>query len=131
MADAIINAIARDAFGQEPDRALPVRGGDINKAARLEIGKERYFVKYKLNAPPRFFEIEALGLRLLQAAGEIRVPSVIHFAEANESRPAFLALEWIEQAQPSRAFAATFGRALAAMHHHTASTFGIDYDNVI
>ena len=56
---------------------------------------------------------------------------MIHYAEANETRPAFLTLEWIDQVQPSRAFAEKFGRALAALHRHTAQTFGIDYDSVI
>ena len=53
----ILQAIAQDAFGVMPDHVRPVRGGDINQAMRVEIGDKRYFVKYKLNAPPRFFEI--------------------------------------------------------------------------
>ena len=39
---------------------------DINQAARIDIKGQPYFVKYKLDTPPRVFEIEALGLKLLQ-----------------------------------------------------------------
>src|SRR5258708_24830183 len=127
----MLQAIARDAFGKQADNIRSVRGGDINQAARVEVGGGWYFVKYKLDAPPRFFETEARGLDLLRAAGEIRVPEVIRYAEANGERPAFLAQEWIDQAEPSRNFAERFGRALAALHRHTAPTFGLDLDNVI
>ncbi len=123
-------AIARAALGgTEPDRIQPVRGGDINLALRVEANGARYFVKYKHDAPSRFFEFEARGLELLHAAGEIRVPRVIRYDEASGERPAFLALEWIDQVHPSRAFGQKFGHALAELHRHTAATFGIDYDH--
>ncbi len=127
----MLQAIAREAFGTNPDHVQAVHGGDINQAARIDIKGQPYFVKYKLDTPPRVFEIEALGLKLLHASGAIRVPQVIRYAEAADHRPAYLILEWIDQAQPSPAFGARFGRELAALHKHSASTYGIDYDHVV
>jgi fructosamine-3-kinase len=129
---SVLEAIARDAFGSLPDRVQSVRGGDINQAGRIEIGSVRYFVKFKRAAPPRFFETEALGLKLLHSAGAIRVPQVIRYNDQPDGeRPAYLILEWIDEAQPSHAFAAKFGHALAALHRHTAPTFGIDLDHLV
>ena len=127
----MLQAIAREAFGAVPDHVQAVHGGDINQAARIEIRGQPYFVKFKLDAAPRVFEIEALGLKLLHTSGAIRVPQVIRHAEAANPRPAYLILEWIDQVQPTSAFGERFGRRLAALHRHTATTYGLDYDHVI
>lgn len=127
----MFQAIVRDALGTNPDCVQAVHGGDINQAARIEVGGQPYFIKYKVGAAPRFFEIEALGLKLLHASGAIRVPQVIRYAESSDKRPAYLILEWIDQTEPSSAFGARFGHELAALHKHTAKTYGLDYDHPV
>jgi fructosamine-3-kinase len=57
---------------------------------------------------------------------------VVHYNDqADGERTAYLVLEWIDEVQPSRAFAARFGHALAALHQHTAPTFGLDLDHLV
>lgn len=126
-------AALREDLAGELSAVAPVSGGMINQAVRVEVGNTRYFVKWKRNAPPAFFEIEARGLALLQAAGAIRVPQVVSWRLAAAEHPAYLILEWIHETpqQPGRAFARRFGQALAALHRVQGETFGLDHDNYI
>jgi fructosamine-3-kinase len=127
-----LHAIVRETFSTEPTHVQHVGGGSINQAARVVVGGDRYFVKWKNDAPPLFFQTEARGLALLRAAGAIRVPQVIGCAEANAHRPAYLILEWIDTAAVEpRVFAANFGHALGTLHRNTSPTFGLDHDNYI
>lgn len=127
-----LSAIVEQAFGATPDNTRYL-GGTLNQTAQVEVNGERYFVKWKVDAPPHFFEIEARGLNLLRNAGVIRVPQVINHSEASDKLPAFLILEWIDETPhgPSRSFAANFGHALAQLHRITHDTFGLDFDNFI
>jgi fructosamine-3-kinase len=119
----------RDALHAEPTDIQAVGGGMINQSARVEVNGAHYFVKWKANAPPSFFEVEARGLRLLRATGALRVPQVIVYGES----PAYLILEWIESAArvDERKFTVGFGQALAALHRVTGAAFGLDHDNFI
>jgi fructosamine-3-kinase len=128
-----LRAILQDAFTEPPTHVEYLGGGSINQAARVEIGGESYFLKWKSQAPPAFFEVEARGLELLRRAGALRVPQVVRYAQASDGRPAYLALEWIEESRQAESltFAVNFGRALAAQHRITAPTFGLDHANYI
>jgi fructosamine-3-kinase len=125
----MLDAIVQHVFSTKADSIQSVSGGDINRAARIDVNGARYFIKYKHNAPPRFFEAEAHGLSLLRDAGAIRVPQVIAYSD--EHQPAYLILEWLERARPSAHFAEKLGRALAAQHRIRAAVHGLDRDNYI
>lgn len=122
-------------LGKAPTKIHYIGGGSINQAARVEVGKETYFVKWKYNAPSLFFEREGRGLHLLREVGAIRVPEVIHQEEAAPDHPAYLILEWIEESPRAEplTFAVTFGRALAELHRIESpdALFGLDHDNFI
>lgn len=128
-----IRAILREVFAVEPARVQYVGGGSINQAARVEVAGAQYFVKWKTDALPGFFEVEARGLSLLRKAGIIRVPEVIGYSEATAGHPAYLILEWIEESRRVEplSFAVNFGRAVAQLHRASSDSFGLDHDNYI
>jgi fructosamine-3-kinase len=61
------------------------------------------------------------------------VPEVIAQREATDALPAYLILEWIDQAahSMSRNFATNFGHAIAQLHSITQPMFGLDFNNFI
>ncbi len=128
---AVFDSVARVVFRCAPDLVRRVHGGDINDAAYLEVSGARCFVKINPSAPVGFFAAEADGLARLRRAAELRVPDVIAHADAAEDLPAYLVLEWLDEAAPSPAFAERFGAALAALHSHTSDSFGLERDNFI
>ncbi|MCZ7542175.1 MAG: fructosamine kinase family protein [Anaerolineae bacterium] len=119
------------ALGVAVRDARTVHGGDINQAARVTLRDgATVLLKWNRSAPPDFFTAEAHGLRELAKADAIRVPEAL----AVGATPAYLALEWIEEAQGGidrNAFAEDFGRAFAALHRVTAPEHGLDRDNYI
>ena len=111
-------------------KTLPLSGGSINDTLLLKTNSGNYFLKYnQASAYPGMFEQEAIGLELLLKAGEIRVPEVITPGEGGNY--SFLLLEYLDAAGKRNDFWATFGRRLAALHRHSAETFGLDHDNYI
>jgi protein-ribulosamine 3-kinase len=118
----------------EVRHADPVGGGSINDAYGLDTSAGRWFVK--VNAADRFpsmFAAEADGLRRLGATGGVRVPAVIATGEerADGRDESFILMEWVEQGLRTTTFWQAFGRALAALHRHTAPAFGLEVDNYI
>ncbi|HRD52858.1 MAG TPA: fructosamine kinase family protein [Flavobacteriales bacterium] len=108
----------------------PVGGGSINDCFRLDTNAGPFFVK--LNAADRFpsmFEAEADGLRRLAATGAIRVPRIIAIGEEHDV--SFLLMEHLDSGLKGERFWEGFGRRLAAVHRHSASSFGLDRDNYI
>jgi fructosamine-3-kinase len=79
-------------------------------------------VKTRNDAPARFFEAEAAGLRWLAAAGGARVAEVVDVAAGR------IALERIPPGRPDAAAAEAFGAALAATHDAGAAAFGAKPD---
>lgn len=107
-----------------------VSGGDINEAFKLITTEGDFFIKTnKADQFPQMFEKEAKGLHLLRESGEINVPDVIAYDEADNT--AFLLLEIIEPAPMKAGFWDDFGRSLARMHKHSNDYFGLDHDNYI
>src|SRR5258708_336066 len=127
-----LTAIARDAFSAEPGEVRYL-GGTLNQTAFVVVRDQRYFVKWKADAPPGFFAAEARGLALLRDVGPLRVPEVIHVAESKPPLPAYLILEWINAASQNSnvAFTSRFGYGLAQLHRVTQNRFGLDFDNFI
>lgn len=130
-----LRAACREHLGGEPTRVAAVGGGMINAAARVEVGGQRCFAKWKAAAPPGFFAAEARGLALLRAANAFRIPAVIAYADADADadQPAYLLLEWLDGAAAvdQRRYAANFGQALATLHRVTDAAYGLDHDNFI
>jgi fructosamine-3-kinase len=112
--------------------ALPLSGGDVNRAARVTTSDGKIFVKWKEDAPLGFFALEADGLDRLRAAGALRIPQVLQIGED----PAFLALEYLEAVLPrdEHRFAQRLGQGLAALHRDNPAPdnlFGLDIDNYL
>ncbi len=110
-----------------PERHVPVSGGSINAAFRLESGRRRFFVK--LNDPGRvdMFAGEADGLEALAAAHALRVPGVIACGET--AGRSFIVLEWIDLC--SRGDWAALGEGLARQHQCLGHRHGWHRDNTI
>lgn len=133
-------------------RAVPVGGGSINRAWRLETTAGPFFLKSKADAPPRFFACEADGLHRLREAGA-DLPQVVAVRDARQQTtgsPAaslaaqdgpqdgpedagapFLLLEWIQPGRWTSARMRELGRQLAAVHRVEAETYGLPTDNFI
>lgn len=112
------------------EQEVPVGGGSINDAYRLETNEGRYFVKVnRADRYPSFFAAEADGLRRLGSTSAIRVPDVIAVGEDHDD--SYLLLEWVASGSRTPAFWEAFGRSLAALHRHGAPSFGLDQDNYI
>ena len=71
---------------------------------------------------------EAHSLRVLHAAGALRVPAVLAAQEADAS---WLLLEWLEPSTPTPDGWRALGAGLARLHANSAGSFGWDYDNFI
>ncbi len=71
------------------ERAVPVSGGSINQAYRLETTAGPFFLKVREDAPPSFFCREADGLRRLREAGA-QVPEVVAVTDRAVSTGAVL-----------------------------------------
>lgn len=111
---------------------MPLSGGDVNRAARVATSDGTVFVKWKPDAPPGFFALEADGLRRLRAAGALRIPQALAWGEA----PAFLVLEYISPQAPrdERRFAQRLGEGLARLHQGNPAPdgrFGLAVDNFL
>jgi fructosamine-3-kinase len=105
-----------------------IGGGSINHTYRITADQKTFFCKINsLSAFPALFNTEQKGLELLAQQQVIRIPKVIATGQTGDSQ--ILLLEWIEQGLKTDAFWATFGEQLAALHHITASYFGLDSDN--
>jgi fructosamine-3-kinase len=112
--------------------AEPLSGGDVARAARVATGQGTIFVKWKVDAPPDFFALEADGLQRLRTAGALRVP---HVLEIGRETP-FLALEYIPlpMSNDERRFGRRLGEGLAMLHRGNAAPdglFGLDLDNYL
>ncbi|MCS6776942.1 MAG: fructosamine kinase family protein [Chloroherpetonaceae bacterium] len=110
--------------------ATRLSGGMINHATRVDTTRGPVFVKWQQDAPPRFFESEATGLRLLRRFCPLRVPEVLGsgscpVGKKGTGRIAFLVLEYLEPCHPSEPvrFARQFGEGLATLHRETYPEF--------
>jgi fructosamine-3-kinase len=123
--DEQLAAQLSDILGEPVVRMNSVGGGCIANAqqVRLESGR-LVFTKTSRGGEP-MFRCEANGLRELAKAAAIRVPDVIHATDH------LLVIEHIESGSRPGDFMDAFGRQFAAMHRHTAETFGFHEDNYL
>ena len=133
-----LEEMIKDIFGSGITVAnrMPVSGGDINRAYRLELS-DGAVIFMKANAPEResLFNSEAAGLEAIRKTGCVRVPKVLGYgADDTES---YLLLEYIEPGRRSVKSSAELGEALANMHLADAGEFvsdgkyGFIHDNYI
>lgn len=108
----------------------PLSGGSINETYHIGTTSGPFFLKFNIaRRYPGMFSAEADGLAILEKAGCIKVPKVLHIAETGVF--AFLLLEYIDGAATVLNFWQIFGRNLARLHRHTSSDFGLDHNNYI
>lgn len=111
-------------------KSVPVGGGCINEAVKLETDRGIFFVKYNhADKFPQMFAREAEGLDELRETGAIHIPEVILHSEAGKY--AFLILEFIEAEHAAKDFWHNFGQSLAALHRNSSETFCFRSDNYI
>ena len=108
-------------------RTVPIHGGDINQAFRLECDQRKFFVKVNRSELLSMFVAEKAGLDAIRHSGTIRVPEV--YLAGCEGDLAYLVMEYIELG--GRPDADRFARALAAMHRCFQEQFGFEFDNTI
>ena len=103
-------------------------GGDINQTCKLDTSSGVFCLKYNsADKFPAMFEKEAQGLRLLQGAGDLRVPAVI--TDNSLSAYSYLLLEFIDSEKEIDRFMFHFGESLARLHDNSSDFFGLDHDN--
>lgn len=109
-----------------------VGGGCIANATRLETASSAFFLKWSRDEAAPTFEPEAEGLRALREAGSnLTIPEPIAARGAQDGRPGFLVMQWIESGKRSSSFWEEFGRGLAALHRYAADRYGFPCDNFI
>lgn len=101
-----------------PHRLVPIAGGDICRAYRVEADGGTYFAKTPLRADAYLLPTEAKGLAGIGAVVPGLVPAVVH-ADAE-----WLVLEWVAAGSASTAAAESLGRRLAHLHSAAADAFG-------
>jgi fructosamine-3-kinase len=109
-------------------RTVPLGGGSINDAARLETDNGPLFLKSNAHCPPDMFEREAEGLMALASPthpGLPRVPNVLLVGHD------FILQEFIESASRKSDFWETLGSQLAASHSRTSPQFGFERNNYV
>lgn len=105
-----------------------VHGGSINETFYIETEKGRYFLKYHKNAPSRFFEMEKLGLQLIEKTNTISVPTVLAYDD--QLGESFLLLEWIEGEKTDET-EKMLGNEIANMHYNFGEYHGFHQDTFI
>ena len=117
---------AEKLLGTSVVATAPVAGGDTATATKLRLTDgTTALMKTRPHAPDNFFESEAVGLRWLDAANGVSVPSVL--AVDHEC----LILRWVEPGKSTVDAATALGRSLARTHRSGADGFGADQDGFI
>jgi protein-ribulosamine 3-kinase len=133
--DSSVAAVLRDALAQRlghPVQVLgthAVSGGSIHTALRVDTDAGAFFLKTNSADAAANFEAEAAGLTLLQGRSQLRVPAVV--ATGTSAGQAWLLMDWLAGAAPTRQSWALLGEGLAALHLHTQPRFGLAQDNYI
>lgn len=131
--DGVQAALRRLGVASKISGVTPLKGGCINQGARVSLqGGAAFFLKWNAAAPPRFFEAEAAGLRLLGAAGALRVPAPVA-SGGGSGAPSWLLLEFVPAGAPRPDFDQRLGEGLARLHASAppGAAFGWTRNNFI
>ena len=113
------------------DSIVPIKGGDINDAFRLESFDKKYFLKVNsANNFPHLFKKEARALEAIKKTKTFSVPKVVNVGEAGKDFQ-YLLLEWMETSTPTDVNWENLGKNLAKLHQNTSKQFGWSEDNYI
>ena len=105
-----------------------VSGGSVNQAYELQCHSKSFFIKInQLQAFPKMFEKEVLGLNLLRNSSSIGVPEVL--LQGQFEQHSFLILEYVKSGLPNVDYWENFGLGLSELHRNSNSTFGLDCNN--
>ncbi|MCW2582796.1 MAG: protein tyrosine phosphatase, partial [Klenkia sp.] len=88
---------------------VPVPGGDVCSASRVERTDGPVFVEELTRAPAGFFEAEARGLAWVRVDGGPPLPEVLEVTSSS------LTLSWVASSASWVGAARAFGAALARM----------------
>lgn len=111
------------------NRMVPLFGGDINEAFRIECDDRDLCIKInRSKGLDDLFIKEAEGLKLLSKSDFV-IPEVIDTGSVGTVH--YLLLEYIAKGEPKEDFWEDFGRKLAHMHMISSDTFGCESDNYI
>jgi len=118
------------AVGESVVQVVPVSGGCIAEACRVETLANSFFLKW--GEPPERCAAEAAGLfALREVSTELYVPNVLWQGPYDAEMHSALLLSWIEAGPECGAVWASLGRGLAQLHCHFAQQFGFADNNFI
>jgi fructosamine-3-kinase len=108
----------------------PEFGGNINESYKVETEQGVFFLKRNEAVDlPHLFDREAQGLQLLRNVSTFKVPGVVLCGQYKNI--SYLLLDYIEKGLPKPFFWQQFGQALAKLHQHSNTQFGLDHNNYI
>lgn len=108
---------------------LPVSGGDISSAYKIETSGKIYFLKLNEASALNMFLKEADALKMIATMNTINTPSVIDVGSFENN--SYLLMDFIDSKTPSNQDMALLGKQLANLHLNTFKTFGFNSDNYI
>ena len=105
-------------------------GGCIDQVVQLQTNEGLFLLKWKDQLSDQF-EAEGKGLKMLDAANSLRIPSVIHTGDYQNC--SYLLTEYIIPGSRKRMFWESFGAGLAEQHHQLSETshYGLNHNNYI
>ncbi|MCH7991887.1 MAG: fructosamine kinase family protein [Gemmatimonadetes bacterium] len=130
--EQVETTLAESGLGSRIASSAPIGGGCVSNGLRLDTHDgERYFLKWKSDAPDGMFAAESAGLRALRRADGPRVPEPIGWSDSGTG-PSWLLMEYVSPARAETDSDERMGRGLAKIHASAAvTTFGFEHDNWI
>lgn len=125
----------RSAIEQQTETTItvfrPASGGCINHVGEIKtIEGKTFFIKWNdAQKFPDMFVAEQRGLQLLSSTRTVRVPEVIQTFVRHPWQ--VIVMEYVGRAYPCGNYWELLGCQLAALHRHTAPSFGLDTNNYI
>lgn len=108
-------------------KLIPLNGGSINDAYKVETNKGVFFLKYNLR--PKLFKPEIIGLQVLSKALEecsyLIVPKVVFYNEH------LLIMDFIESKEFTSKGWSNLSYGLRYLHSHSSEKFGFVENNLI
>ncbi len=109
---------------------IPVSGGDISRAYKIDTSKTSYFLKVNQSSNAlRMFQAEVIGLQSIKKTQTIATPEVLIYDTFDGYY--FLIMEYIESKSASSNDFNKLGQKLAELHQNTSESFGLENDNFI
>lgn len=108
---------------------VPVGGGCVNRAGRVETSRGPFFAKWHDSPPPGMFAAEAMGLAAMRASDTpLVLPEPVAWRDGGDGAIGFLVTTWLPRGQRGPDFDARLGVGLASLHRACAPAFGFEAD---